>query len=431
MVYGQFQLQKMLEKDTLTLGKLHILQNGSKECGICLYVRRPALIVWLQEYLQDPNPIITGGKLDEFDERYFKRFRLMVVEVLKGLISHYGAFPSPQFPTENVAFIFDDSNSMASSKKISEDFMTIRIGVNIRYLEMNDAQMLEFIKHEMFHIIAEVKEGQKRLIERIKVLQRRFSGDISKDRKLLDSSVQHVLEYCREKSFNAKDFEEQINISVGYFYNYYAERFWNLVSDSALCVIAMELKDMSFIYTWVQSDKYIVVELGGRLEKLDGLMEHIIGNEPDKIRKEMLKAALKVIQFIDCFNGMPFFAIAYGILGEAWEERIPAGKTLVERFKKVLGRVHTTVNMNESGRNISTFKTYVKKYCDPEVAARFLKFYDSYLEIIKAQSIDNNLLDLNIIKQIHDTGAIQRSEEAYTILNREFGGLFSKLRRLE
>ena len=220
----------------------------------------------------------------------------------------------------------------------------------------------------------------------------------------------------------AKEISGQLQQSVWYFYRYYSEKFWNLVDDSALCIIAMELEDTSFIFAWIENDKSMVHSLGERLENLESLRRHIIKNESNDERKKFLLEALKIMQFIDCFNGMPFFAIAYGILGEGWKEKLKGN---------ILRKMHIKWHRNESSSNIYTFKALVKRYCDHEVERRFMRFYDLYIGIIKAQAIRNDPLDPNIQKQIHDTGAIERSKEAYSALNQEFSELFKKIRKIK
>ena len=73
----------------------------------------------------------------------------------------------------------------------------------------------------------------------------------------------------------------------------------------------------------------------------------------------------------------------------------------------------------------------VVKYCDPEVAKGFLRFYDHYLDIIKAQAIHNNPNNPNIRQQIHNTGCIERSKIAFRTLNVEFYKLFKDLKKPE
>lgn len=435
MVLSQSKLQGILGSEAdMPLGEPLIIENGTVDCGIFFYITQKAMEAWSKENLNMPdtpkanaglsmllrNTRDFGALFRTFSNRNHARFTRLLRGLLMEIISHYGPFPSAKFPVQNIAFIFDVSESSASCSNVTKDFEIIKMKMSIDSLNLADAQLANFIKHELFHLIAELKEGQERVIIEVSKLQAAFSESINKDKKAIESSVQHLLDYCKRHSFHPEEFAEQFNMLVGYFYRYYAERFWNLVSDSALCIIAIELEDMDFVRSWIENDRSMVVGLGERLGNADAIMNHVIKEEPDQDKKKFFIQAIKIIQFMECFNGMPFFAIAYGVLGEGWKERMKG---------RILRNLRIRWHRNESSRNIYTFKALVKSYCHAEVSERFLRFYDAYLNIVKAQAIRNNPLDQNIRRQIHDTEAIQRSEEAYKILNQEFSSLFKELRK--
>ena len=422
MVYSQRRVQSVLGEETnVILSDMAIIKNGPIECGISFFITRGAMIFWLRNFNHDKDVVITSSKVDAFTKKYCDRFRALLNENMVAIIKAYGAFPSVEFPAKNLAFVFESADRLASCESMTKNFEIIRIAINVDSMHLEDGQLYNFIKHELFHIIAKLKEGEDQVKLNVEKLQKNFSDQINREKKMLENGIRNIVEYCTGKRLSVGEIFEQLQVSMQYFYKYYAEKFWNLVDDSALCIIAMELEDRKFIFAWIQNDKSMVYSLGERLENLCNLREHIAKNEIDRKKKMFLLETLKIIQFIECFNGMPFFAIAYGILGEGWKERIKGS---------ILRKLHINWHRNESSLNIYTFKALVKKYCDVEVEKRFMKFYDSYLNVIKAQAIRNDPLEPNIQKQIHDTGAIERSKEAYAILNQEFSELFDEIRAI-
>ena len=401
--------------------KPHKILNGNVECKIDFYVTSNALEYWSKNILGKKG-IITNGLIQDFYEQNFERFSSMLISVFKIFIKRYGGFPSMRNPTERLLVTFDTFFGIASCKNLSGDFKLIGVRFNVAHLSLPDSEIVNVIKHELLHFIAEEIHGQRNTIEQIKKIQNESAISIEENRLLIENQVKRVIVYCHRNSFDAEKIAEEISISRDYFYKYASLKFSNLVSDSALCIIAMEVGDMDFVNNWINNDTLIINKLEDRLKEVDRIVSHVIDNETDEIKKEILLNTLRLLQFIECFNGMPFFAIAYGVLGENWTQRLKKGFFKIRR---------KNWHRNLSSKNIHDFERMVVKYCDSEVAKGFLRFYGHYLDIIKTQAIHNNPKNPNIRQQIHNTGCIERSKIAFRTLNVEFYRLFKDLKKPE
>lgn len=403
------------------LGSPLNIPNGDINCEIKFYITSHALEHWSKKNLKSFEQA-TDVALTKFSEQNLKKFQRLLLIVLGKLIQHYKGFPSPIHLTEKLWFCFDKGYYPASCKNWSGDFKIIRICFNVDYLKESKSWITKTIKHELLHRISELHEGQDNTIRIISKWQDKLKEVIHENIIIVDKGVNELLDYYSKNLSKPKLTPERIEEIIKFFYKFSTKRFWNTISDSALCVIAIELDDMKFIAACIKRDKLGFYALETILKNIDLTMVHIIKNEPDERRRNFLLAALKLLQFMTCFSCMPFEAIAYGILGDGWRPRMK------KHFARNLWK---SWHKNKAAKNIDNFKKIVRETCSSEVASRFLRFYDSYLDIIKAQAIHNDPLNPNITQQIHNTECLRRGKKAYVILNNEFGKLFKELKKYE
>lgn len=401
--------------------KPYKIKNGDVDCKINFYITSNALEYWSRKILGQSG-IITNGLIQEFYKRNCERIKSMLISIFKKFVQRYNGFPSQYNLTEHLWVTFDTFFGIASCKNLSGDFKLIGIRFDVSHLDLPDSEIIGVIKHELLHFVAEEIHGQKNTISHIREIQHESALSIEENKQLMENLVRKTVAYCHRNSFDAEKIAQQIETSMDYFYKYASEKFHNLVSDSALCIIAMEINDMDFVNIWIRQDASIIDEFEKRLKEIDRIMSHIIDNETDEKRKNLLLDTLRLLQFIECFNGMPFFAIAYGILGENWTHKVKRGFFRIRR---------KDWHRNLSSKNIYDFKRVVVRHCDPMIAKAFLRFYDDYLDIIKAQAIHNNPKNPNIKQQIHNTGCIERSKKAFRTLNAEFSLLLNGLKKHE
>jgi len=341
---------------------------------------------------------------------------------LDKLIQRFEGFPSKTNLTKKLLFCFDAFDSIASWKPLDKDYKAIGLWYNVNYLGISLSNIGSNIKHELFHMISEAHHGESNIRELIDKLQSELEKSINETKQIIDNGIYELLTYCEKNSLQHKLVPEKVIASVDIFYRVYSQMFWNIINDSALGVIAIELDDMEQIKFDVEKERKKIYNLKSKLKNINAIMTYTIKNEFDERKRNFLLYSLELLQFMTCFQHMPYESIAYGILGDDWRPRMRRhfARNLLKSWHK-----------NRSSENIDDFKKIVITYCKSDVAEGFLRFYDRYLHIIEAQAIHNDPLNPNITQQIHNTEALSRGKEAYKALNREFNKLFLELKKYE
>ena len=411
-----FSFSGIIEVEGYQLGQPLSIDNGHVKCKITFSITHDALIYWVYNILKQKNLDINYF-LTFFSQKYFYRFQKLLLSALGKLIWYYQGYPSSIYAAENIIFCFGGGGYLAACQQI-DNFSTIIIWFNVDSLDMLDFEIINSLKHELLHIVSQLHEREnvtKRLLIR---WYRKLEGHILENKKTVDKGIKELIGYY-QKNFPENDFfPKEIEKSIESFYWFSTKNFHSIVSDSALCVIAIELKDMEYINYTATRDEESVKALEMRLDNLNRIINLINKNEYEQKRKKFLLSSLKLFQFITCFEQMPYEAMAYGILGDNWQPKIK------RHFWEPL-------HNNQASKNIYEFKRIVKKYCKSDVAVGFLKFYDRYLNIIKASAIHNNPLNLSISQQVHNILFLRNTEEAYKTLNREFYILLKELKKYE
>lgn len=403
------------------LGNPFDIPNGNIHCKITICITTHALEYWYKKNYQNV-PIDTEFALNEFSIKYIQNFRNLLIIALRMLIQHYKGFPSSIHLTEDLWLCFDVGNYLGSSEHISGDFKTVLISYNVDSLTRPQNHILGTIKHELLHIVAELHEGENNTVELIDKWHDKLNMAIEENKQTVTKGVDALLVYLKQESLGHREVTDLRVDSIESFYQYTQKEFWNMIADSALCVIAIELDDIEYIKACVEEERNLFFDFIKELSKIKNIMWHINENEIYEKKKSFFLALLKLLQFIICFENMPYQAIAYAILGDNWRPRMK--KHFISNFLKSWYR-------NQSNKNIDVFKAIVKKYCVPQVAEGFLRFYDRYLDVVKAQAIHNDPLNPNITQQIHNTECLRRGKRAYIILNIEFRKLFKELKKYE
>lgn len=401
------------------LGDSFIIHNGDIDCEVTFFITDDALSYWSAKNLKGGNNDV---KLAQFYEQNFKKFKRILSAILDKLIQHFEGFPSKKNLAEKLEFCFDEFKVIASWKPIDKDYKAIGLWYNVDGLKTSLPNIVSNVKHELFHVISEVHHGESNTRKRIIPLQAKLEKSIDKNRQTVDNGIQQLLVYCNQNRLEHKFNLEKILSSVGIFYVAYTDMFWNFINDSALGVIAIEIDDIGHIKFDVEKERRNIFKLTSKLKKINDLMVHTIKNEFDERKRNFLLHTLELLQFMTCFQYMPYESVAYGILGDDWRPKMK------RHFARNMWK---SWHKNKSNKNIEDFKKIVMTYCKSDVAEGFLRFYDSYLHIIKAQAIHNDPLNPNITQQIHNTECLTRGKEAYKSLNMEFYKLFKELKKYE
>lgn len=201
--------------------------------------------------------------------------------------------------------------------------------------------------------------------------------------------------------------------------------------DTAIGILAIELEYDEHLERDVERDIKRVNQLEGKLQQIESLRRTIDNSLVSN--KKLLFDVLKFLEFVACYNYMPFEAIAYGVLGDEWSRKNHFKKVNklnpVHIFRVLRGSPYRKLKKgNKESKEIVRFENLIQKNCTPEVSKRFMDFYNQYLEMVKMQAIHNDPLNPNIEQQIHNTEAIELSEKAYKKLHKHASYLANKLR---
>lgn len=431
-VYHSFQIGF---SEYLQLGESFSIENGNIEAVITMYVSPKAL----QSYsgsinpFASPKPFILSypEALTKFSKRYYNKYKEFLLDIFGYLIQKYKGFPSHAHLTKKVWFIFDISNSYQATVEWSSDFELVQIKFSVNSFNIPKSHRINTVMHELLHIISEVHQGEDRIRKLIERYQRKLEGVIEQNEKIFREGFYELIDNLSAyvpSSFNRPGREEYftdlLRNSVDKFYTSTKDIFWNFIADAALCVIAIELDDLQFISYAVNRDTIRVEELRNSLIAIKNLQNETARKEKDNKRKIYFLQILKLVQFMLCVIKMPSEGIAYGILGEDWRP-LNEKRSFLMTFK--FWQKGKVWHRNKSAKNIEDFKAVIIRYCDPDIAEGFLRFFDSFLAVVSAQTIHNDPLNPNITKQIFDTECLKRGKNAYKILNQEFNKLFRRL----
>ncbi len=392
-----------------------IIQNGKSPCKVWFYVTARALVYWAKNILQKPS-IRSQDALEEFSRLYVKRFQTIFEQILERLIRQYKGFPSPIHLTEEINFTFDIGEYGAMCENYSKDFKSIIVALNIGHIILPDEEILGSISHELYHIASQLHEAEAATRKSITRWQNKLNRAINENKIVLERGIQALVQYFENNGLDEHYTEKEIKEITEEFYRYSGERFWNLIADSALCIIAMELKDMDYVYFSIGRDQERMPILKSKLGKFNLAINHLLNSKSKDMNKALFLSTLKILQFIKCFDSMPYESVAYAMEGSAGRKKIGLFGAIFKR-------------KNEAAKVIYEFKGMIKANCDENVIRGFLRFYESYLGIIKAQLTHDIPLGTDVQKQIHNPQTTEMAKLSYKILNEEFYKLFMPIKK--
>jgi hypothetical protein len=297
--------------------------------------------------------------------------------------------------------------------KLNHDYSQIGIEFNIEYIDLSDHEITNMMKHELLHVISGLHYRQDSVKISIGKFQNRLMKPIKENMMTLESNIRKFFLSYNQKSQENHEFIQEVISSFKYFYKYSTKKFWNIISDSALCMIAIEIGDKNFIDYWINADTTIVDQFEDRIKKFnkefDKLNIERIGGT--KATNEEFKKAL---QYMDCFNGMPYFAVAMATFGH----KQLIGNKSSNFWKNKKHKYHNQIELEL--KNIERFKGIIENYTHKNVKEEFLKFYQQYLKIFEAQSKSPDPLNADLTFQIHNKESLSKGRLSYKLLNRGF-----------
>ena len=123
----------------------------------------------------------------------------------------------------------------------SKNFESVQINCGIKLLWLPDKLNYNSIKHEIYHFISKNWEEERVFLYRMSKWHKKLKRKISKNRE----TVNKLINMCENELNIERKFAEIVNI--GYFFNDDLGLFTNLIADTALNIIALELGDSDYI----------------------------------------------------------------------------------------------------------------------------------------------------------------------------------------
>lgn len=402
------------------------IKNGDETAKVSFFISNEAAEKYARKFIEwDLDQYIAQNyRLSDEDYKliihnyirmHHKRIKSIFLRVIEKFAIYYKGFPSSISLVKEFKLLIS-SGPFQGTCIFLPDSGILWVFLEVNSLNLKPKVIEGTISHELYHIVAEVHELENEQSKLLLRWREKLNEPIKKNKKLVEKRIEEYVRFLEEfnlEFFSSEDIEESF---LGFFGDWSAT-FWNKVIDSALCVIAIELEDKEYIQDSINRDEDSIKQLEYYLIELQGYKSHIEENATS--RRDLFMSLIKLIEFIMCFVFMPYDGIAYGILGDNFRPR--KKHKIITNFKKWIWR-------NESNKIIYKFKNSIKKYCEPDIVTGFLRFFDAYLEIIKAQAIHNDPLNPNVTKQIHDIIARKKASDAYKILNYEFNKLLMGIR---
>jgi hypothetical protein len=404
------------EEEGYQVGKPFTVGNGEKKCAVTMYITSQALQFWNKNYLNLPGRDETI-LLYHFNEQYYHKYKKMLISVLKRFIKTYKGFPSSIHKTEVIDFSFY-LGEHAAFVRMEEDYRKLVIALHIQNLKESEQHII----HEMYHVVSSCHEGEDKMTKLISRWHGKLLATITKNLTLVDQQAEQMLKYCEKEGISftlAPNYREYLDRQINDFYKHTGGRFWNIINDTALAIIAIELGDKEYLDFCMDRDNTRVKSLFYLLEDHLRIIRHINDNKSlNRKESDLLKSYLHILHFMICFNYFPYESVAYHVLAHSrkWAKEHPYAKLDKD---------------SRASKNISFYRDTVNKYCDKQVSEGILAFCDSYLHIVDAQAIHNDPIDPNITQQIYNTECLNRGKEAYKTLNREFLKLFNELKKFQ
>lgn len=433
------------------------IKNGDIEAKISFYITRTAIINYFHNFL------LKAETIEEIISNYIEKLhpeikKIFLATIKKLAIPYKGSSSTLQNISDFRLLVYVGSGGGYSNFSGFEFPLWIGIGKVAVENRINwNIRIAHVLLHELYHAAADIHEAQNKQIKSLQKFRNRLGVAIRRNeiqtKRGIETYLKTVGEPIRTKPrFNihhitalgyarmtssenflnqltpvetSQDIEfidpRELRYYLQVFFGELPGSFCNKIIDSALCVIALSIQDKFFINVTANIDKFFVRNSCQNLRYIKEHLEYIEYN--GGIRKDFFKHLMKLLQFIICFCCMPYLGVACGVLGENIK---PVKKIHILRRLK---RWYEKDRPNPSNEVIIQFKDTVNRYCDPDVASGFLRFFESYLNAVKTMSIYIDPWNPDITKEIHDPNCRRKVSHAYKILNREFNILLSEFNK--
>jgi len=278
------------------------------------------------------------------------------------------------------------------------------ICINIKYLYRFYLKLRSTMIHEMLHKIAILHHGEMVAFEKLKAVNKRLQKDI-------ETTYRDTMKLFHEIPHTSSRYRKWLKDIINKAFVVGITDFQGRVSDAAIGIIAIELGQEDLAIHAAKDERIGVRRFRRGLTSLDRQFFMARMGNPfyEKVKEIMM--------YILCYVMMPYECVAYAQLSESkkWKKEHP--------YAKLKNPLPHNV--------ISEFMRNVETECPEIVRTPFLRFYDSFLEIIDAGAIHNDPLDPNIKKQIYDTECIRRARKAHLHLITGFNVIYKEAKAIQ
>lgn len=340
-------------------------------------------------------------------------FKSNISKIIEVMVRKYGGFPSQSINSENIMICFDILDGKAVHANVSKDLKKIVIWIDIDMMAKGRYNEIFMpLRHEIYHVIAQAQHSQHKMGVLIQAWKKRLDPYVEKNKRTMSKGIIHFLEYSRIGENISRDEARTLVLSFQKFFDVSYEQFHNMVADSALCIIAMEIEDIDYINERMSFDRQDIVQLKNNLAQLEAYYKHARKlrdyDHPEfsLVRAMYIRSVLNAMSFVYFFNHLPINAIAIHALSRSeW------------------GRDHPYVRYGKyyayANKVVEEYKEVIKKHFNIPNEG-FLKFFEAYASIAQAQAIHINPNDPNVKQEMYNKGAMVKANEAFKILNGQF-----------
>jgi len=411
---GEYTYFERVETDIFTNSNQTIeIKYRFLKTAIDTYINEPQLNKY---YPKSESLLISNYDISLnyfFQSKEFANFKLLFEECLKQIIKKYKGFPSALHTTKLIIIQFRDEGTLSVFHE-PEIFETIKIYYNISRLWYSDKTNRVDITHELYHVISAFHEDQDIQSKKLKAWENKLYKSVLENRNEVNKWIEIM-----QKELNYEN-NPLKHMDLDLFYNNNRKIYWNILLDSALNIIAIELEDEEYIKNELNYNSSLKYN-EETFYALKQITENIKNNlNLNKKKKEFLISLMILLQFIKCYNCMPINVIPYALINNYPHKK----NSLFNLFEN-----ENTQKIAQS--HIFKFENQVKLYFEPEAVNSFFLFWEQYKKIIIDMDIRKDSTTQDITRKIHNIESLESAKEGYKLLNRVFRDLFLKVKENE
>ncbi len=376
--------------------------------AICIYIHDDKVKWTLNGInIKEKNPQTV---LNHFcNSSRFKKFLKMVKQNIEEMSKPYGGFPSEsnQINIMKIEFTNERTISVWYRKEYSSIEKEYQINADLlcgmsTFLG-GEKRMHVSIRHELYHIIADVHEGEEEQAEALKKWESAISEKLISNKEYI---TKHILEFEKEVKLG---FDLQSVTELEVFWGQETRVFWNTIIDTALQFIALNYSDIKYISSHVRYLNHY--KLRHPIKKIRREIKKLKSDKKlDENKKKIYIRLLIVLEYISAYMCMPY-------------EKLPCAISKHYLFKEKHKKVQ-----ERAKNDIKKFEKHIENNLEPDAQEAFFKVWAQYKIVVSKMDVIVDSLNPQIREKVHNAQSMNEAKECYKTLNREFYGLFKKVK---